>query len=69
MPSGALVDSYLHSSKPEQLSFSLLHKYNFLRLTGVGRNTQNLIQAAVVLSLFMMLALGIKMDLARRRQH
>lgn len=66
--SGALVDSYLHSSKPEQLSFSLLHKYNFLRLTGVGRNTQNLIQAAVVLSLFMMLALGIKMDLARRRQ-
>ena len=67
--SGALVDTALHSSKPERLSFSLLHKFNFLRMTGIGRNTQNLIQTSVVvLSMIMMLGLGIKMDLDRRRR-
>lgn len=67
--SGALVDSVAHSSKPERLSFSLLHKFNFLRLAGVGRNAQNLIQTSVVvLSMIMMLGLGIKMDLDRRRR-
>jgi len=67
--SGALVDTFQHNRKPEQLSFSLLHKFNFLRMTGVGRNTQNLIQASVVvLSMIMMLGVGIKMDLDRRRR-
>jgi len=67
--SGTLVDCRLHSNKTEQLSVSLLQKFNFLRMTGIGRNAQNFTQTrVVVLSMIMMLCLGIKMDLDRRRR-
>jgi len=63
------VDTFQHNRKPEQLSFSLLHIFNILRMTGIVRNAQNLIQASVVvLSMIMMLGVGIRIDLNRRRR-
>ncbi len=63
---GVLADRTDNSAKPERLSFSLLHKWNFL--FPLGRNVQNAVVSAVVLaSILLMALLGLQMDLKRRR--
>jgi hypothetical protein len=63
---GVLADRTDNSAKPERLSFSLLHKWNFL--FPLGRNVQNaVVSAVVVLSILLMAILGLQMDLKRRR--
>lgn len=63
---GVLADRTDNSAKPERLSFSILHKWNFL--FPLGRNVQNAIVSGVVLaSILLMALLGLQMDLKRRR--
>lgn len=63
---GVLADRTDNSAKPERLSFSLLHKWNFL--FPLGRNVQNAVVSGVVLaSILLMALLGLQMDLKRRR--
>ncbi len=64
---GVLADVTLHSAKPEQWSFSQLHKFDFLRMA--GRDGQNVIIAIIVLlCLGFLAALGLQMDIKRRRR-
>jgi hypothetical protein len=63
---GVLADRTENSAKPERLSFSLLHKWNFL--FPLGRNVQNAVVSGFVLaSILLMAILGLQMDLKRRR--
>lgn len=63
---GVLADRLADSAKPERWSFSMLHKWNFL--FPLGRQAQNLIiSATVLLGMALMAALGLQMDLKRRR--
>ena len=63
--SAVLVDKVDNSAKPERLSFSLLHKWNFLR--GFGRMQQNYTLAAFMLLMLIFSAgLGLKMAFKRR---
>ncbi len=71
---GVLADVSADETKLERLSFSLLHKLNFLR--GFGRHMPNLAASVImVLLLGFMAILGLQMDLKRRsrrakkRQH
>ncbi|RMB04801.1 PepSY-associated TM helix domain-containing protein [Eilatimonas milleporae] len=62
---GVLADRVLDTQKPERLSFSLIHKWNFL--FPLGRTAQNIIISAVVaLSIVLMAVLGLQMDVSRR---
>jgi len=64
---GVLADKTADSRKPEQLSFSMLHKWNFL--FPVGRSAQNIIISVFVLATIIFMAIiGIQMDLKRRNR-
>lgn len=64
---GVLADEVEQNQRPEQISFSLLHKWNFLR--PLGRNGQNgVIFGALVLAFVFMAGIGIQMDLKRRKR-
>ncbi len=64
--SGVLADRTPDHAKAEQWSFSYLHKWNFL--FPLGREAQNLIvSVAVAFSLVFMAAIGLTLDLRRRR--
>lgn len=63
--SGVLADRTPDHAKPEQWSFSYLHKWNFL--FPLGREAQNLIVSLVVLfCLVLMGGIGLMLDLRRR---
>ncbi len=65
--SGVLADRTPNHAKPEQWSFSYLHKWNFL--FPLGRAAQNIIvSVAVAFSLVFMAAIGLTLDLRRRRR-
>lgn len=64
---GVLADITPDAARPELASFSLAHKWTFL--APLGRDAQNLILAGVVsLCLILMGALGLQMDMTRRRR-
>ena len=64
---GVLADKAPHSGSAERWSFSILHKWDFLR--PLGRNAQNIIVSlAVLASLGFMATLGLQMELNRRRR-
>ncbi len=64
---GALVDKLPNSQQPERWSFSLIHKWNFLR--PLGRNGQNIVIAAIVLaSVGLMAGIGLNTYLKRRKR-
>ncbi|MEM9878509.1 MAG: hypothetical protein AAF862_04430 [Pseudomonadota bacterium] len=68
---GALVDVLADSARPERWSFSLLHKWNFLRpLRGVlGRHGTNvIITTAVLSSVGLMGGIGLSLYLKNRRR-
>src|SRR5690606_1145143 len=63
--SGVLVDRSSTGSRLENLSFSFLHKWNFLVMP-LGRENRDLL-LALVLGLTLLLGLlGLRMKLARR---
>lgn len=63
---GVLADRTPDSARPERWSFSMLHKWNFL--FPLGRNAQNaVVSLAVIAAIGFMAALGLSMDLKRRR--
>ena len=64
--SGVLVDKVADWEKPERLFFSMVHKWNFL--FPIGRLNLNLVVGGFVIALLVfMAALGLRMDLKRRR--
>jgi len=68
---GALVDTLADGARPERWSFSLLHKWNFLRplKAQLGRHGQNIIITAVVLSsVGLMGGIGLSLYLKNRRR-
>jgi hypothetical protein len=63
---GVLADRVKDHQKPERMSFSLLHKWNFL--TVFGRQVQTpIVVATVAASLLFMAGLGLILDRRRRR--
>jgi hypothetical protein len=63
---GVLADVTPDSAKAERLSFSLLHKWNFL--FPLGRDVQNIVvSSAVVLILIFMAGLGLRLEWKRRQ--
>lgn len=63
---GVLADIVPNSAKPERMSFSVIHKLNFLRM--FGREIPNLVASVlIVLCLVFLAAMGINMDLKRRK--
>lgn len=68
---GALVDQLEDSQRPERWSFSLVHKWNFLRplRASLGRHGQNMIIATFVLSsVGMMAGIGLSLYVKNRRR-
>ncbi|MEM9840201.1 MAG: hypothetical protein AAF830_13735 [Pseudomonadota bacterium] len=64
---GVLADQTLDRQKAERLSFSMLHKWNFLH--PLGRDGQNLATALGALSLVVAIGgLGLVLDLQRRKR-
>lgn len=56
---GVMADKALNSAKPEAISFSMLHKWNFL--FPLGREVQNIAMAAfVILSVLFMAGFGLR---------
>ena len=56
---GAIADQTLNSAKPEAISFSMLHKWNFM--SPLGRQIQNWSMMAVVtLSIALLAGFGIR---------
>ncbi len=65
--SGVQADRMDASRRPEQFSFSMLHKWNFLR--PVGRNWQNIILTTLLLSSVVLMGIiGLRMDWRRRQR-
>ncbi len=64
---GVLADIAPHRTKPERFSFSMLHKWNFLR--PLGRDMQNIIvSGTVILAIGLMGVLGLRLDIKRRKR-
>ena len=64
---GVLADRVLERQKPERVSFSMLHKWGFLR--PLGRDAQNVVISAFTVLLVVFAAgMGLALDLKRRRR-